>query len=71
MSVPEGAAAESALSVWHVHLNAPDLPGIEVTSKPPRRTPDGSAYTFHDAAGLVMEVPADHVAYIQRATDPA
>lgn len=71
MTVPEGAATETALSVWHVHLNAPDLPGIEVTSKPPRRTPDGSAYMFSDAAGLVMEVPAEHVAYILRAADPA
>lgn len=70
MPVPEDAAAE-AEAVWHVHLNAPDLPGIKVTSRPPRRTPDGSAYTFRDSAGLVMEVPADHVAYIQRAGGPA
>ena len=71
MTVPEGAAAEAAMSVWHVHLLLPDLPGIEVTSKPPRRTPEG-AYVFRDSAGvMVMEVPADHVAYIQRATDPA
>ena len=57
------------MSVWHVHLLLPDLPGIEVTSRPPRRTPEG-AYVFRDAAGLLMEVPADHVAYIKRA-DPA
>ena len=70
MTVPEGAAAEPAMSVWHVHLLLPDLPGIEVTSLPPRKH-DG-AYVFRDAAGvMVMEVPADHVAYIQRSDKPA
>ena len=70
MSVPEGAAADSALAVWHVHLLLPELPGISVTSSPPRRTPEG-AYVFRDAAGVLLEVPADHVAYIQRADKPA
>ena len=70
MTVPEGAAAETAMSVWHVHLLLPDLPGIEVTSRPPRRTPEG-AYVFRDAAGLLMEVPAAVVAYIQRSDKPA
>ena len=70
MTVPEGAAAETAMSVWHVHLLLPDLPGIEVTSRPPRRTPEG-AYVFRDAAGLLLEVPAAIVAYIQRADKPA
>ena len=70
MSVPEGAAAETAMSVWHVHLLLPDLPGIEVTSRPPRRTPEG-AYEFRDGAGLLMEVPAAVVAYIQRSDKPA
>ena len=70
MTVPEGAAAETAMSVWHVHLLLPDLPGIEVASLPPRRTPEG-AYVFRDAAGLLMEVPAAVVAYIQRSDKPA
>ena len=69
MTVPEGAAAETAMSVWHVHLLLPDLPGIEVTSSPPRKH-DG-AYVFRDAAGLLMEVPAAVVAYIQRSDKPA
>ena len=69
MTVPEGAAAETAMSVWHVHLLLPDLPGIEVTSRPPRKH-DG-AYVFRDAAGLLMEVPAAVVAYIQRSDKPA
>jgi len=58
------------MSVWHVHLLLPDLPGIEVTSRPPRRTPEG-AYVFRDSAGLLMEVPAAVVAYIQRSDKPA
>ena len=70
MTVPEGAAADNALAVWHVHLLLPDLPGISVTSSPPRRTPEG-AYVFRDATGVLLEVPADHVAYIQRADKPA
>lgn len=70
MTVPEGAAAEAAMSVWHVHLLLPDLPGIEVASMPPRRTPEG-AYVFRDGAGLLMEVPAAVVAYIQRSDKPA
>ena len=70
MTVPEGAAAETAMAVWHVHLLLPDLPGISVTSLPPRRSPEG-AYVFRDAAGLLMEVPAAVVAYIQRSDKPA